>query len=423
VSIASRARGTPNVAVVGASADPHVRSLVGKLVRLEVTADDWSLREASLPEAEAFWASGRGVPVQLPPADLTVSGLPDLDELHFADARAVGVKAANVAELHHLLGEAAPDGFAVPFSHYDQFVRSHRVGARLCRGAFADCAEEGRAQSVCEQALTRCLAGNLAGLSIRDYALAVLHNPEVQQDPILREAVLDGVRFQIGHLPLDPTLASQLDQKALQLWGSARVRMRSSTNAEDLPDFSGAGLYRSVSAHALGPDRPSDEIRDVWASMWTFRAVEERAAWGIPHDHVQMAVLVHASYAEETANGVLVTADLYGKRPNAVTMNWQPGDALVTNPEGGAIPEQVVLWRDEQGQHLERSAFSSLSPSQPVLGDLELGEMYALALQVRDHFAVLYDRPADGFALDLEVKRTAEGRLIVKQARPYPHAE
>jgi pyruvate,water dikinase len=423
VAVASRARGTPNVAVVGASQDPAVSALVGKLVRLEVSPLGWSLREASLQEAEAFWASGRGLPVQLPPADLSVTGLPDLDTLRFADARAVGVKAANVAELHHLLPDAAPDGFAVPFSHYDRFVREHRVGQRLCRGAFADCAEEGRAQAVCEHALRRCLAGSLAGLSIRDYALAVLQNPEVKADVALREAVLDGVRFQMGHLPPDATFAAALDTKALQRWGQARVRLRSSTNAEDLPDFSGAGLYKSVSAHAVGPDLPSDEIREVWASVWTFRAVEERAAWGIPHDQVQMAVLVHASYAEETANGVLVTADLHGQRPDAVTMNLQPGDALVTNPEGGVVPEQLVVWRDEAGLHTERSAFSSLSPGQPVLDDAALGEMHALALAVRDRFAVLYDRPADGFALDLEVKRTASGTLIVKQARPFPMPE
>lgn len=416
VAIASRARGTPNLALPGASGDARLAPLLGQLVRLDVEDDGFSVRAADLDEAEAHWAAGLGVALDVPPADLERDDLPDLADLGFEDSASVGVKAANVAELHHLLGPAAPEGFAVPFSAYDRFMRDSIVRRRVCRDAFVDCAREERAQAVCEAALQRCYAGALGRLSLRDYALALLEEPAVAADPELREAALDGLRFLVGHAPPDPTFAEALDGAVAARFGDTRMRLRSSTNAEDLPDFSGAGLYRSVSAQGLGSRRPSAQIRKVWASVWTWRAVEERAAWGIDHAAIAMGVLVHPATVAESANGVVVTADLYGARPGAITVNVQPGDLPVTNPEGGATPEVVVVWEGS----FERRAASSLSPDAPVLDEAELADLYGLARKVQHHFAPLYGRPAEALALDLEVKRTSEGRWFVKQARPYP---
>ena len=420
VAIASRARGTPNVAVPGAFDDPAIAALEGQLVRFEVTDQGWSIAAAERAEAEAFWAEGRGVRLEVPAPDLSVRGLPALDDLGFADSASVGVKAANVAELHQLLGDRAPDGFAVPFAHYDAFVRGNVVRQRLCRDAYADCAAEGRPQAVCERALSRCTAGALAGLSIRDYALRVLEEPAVRDEAPLREAVLDGVRFQMGHAPVDAALAAAIDAEVAARWGSAPIRMRSSTNAEDLPDFSGAGLYRSVSAAAGTGRSPSGRIRKVWASVWTFRAVEERRAWGIAHDRVAMAVLVHPAYRGETANGVVVTADLFAARPDAVTANLAIDDRAVANPAPGDLPEQLVAWREGSGVAIDRRTVASGTQGAPVLDDREVAALYALAVEVRDHFAPLYGRPKRSLAMDLEVKRTASGDLIVKQARPFP---
>ena len=417
VSIAARARGTPNMALLHGSRDKRIAPFIGEIVRLEVTDEDFTIRAATLEEAQEHWDAGLGVALEVPTADLQREGLPRLADLGFQDSAAVGVKAANVAELHGLIAADAPEGFAVPFSHYERFMQ-HQLPRRLCRDAFVDCASEGRDHQACEGALERCYAGSLGKMSLRQYASALLAEPVVVADPVLREACLDGLRYAMGKLPVDPGFSDLLDSSISDRFGDRPVRLRSSTNAEDLPDFSGAGLYRSVSASGAGKDRASSRIRKVWASVWSWRAVEERAAWGIAHEDVYMAVLVHPAYRGETANGVLVTADLFQDRPNAVSFNLQPGDLPVTNPEGGATPEVVVVW--EGG--VDRKQFSSESPGQPVLSDPELQAMYAQALMIRDHFAALYGRDEQSMALDLEVKRTAEGQLIVKQARPFPMA-
>ena len=61
-------------------------------------------------------------------------------------------------------------------------------------------------------------------------------------------------------------------------------RYRSSTNNEDLPGFNGAGLYDSKS------QKPSEDeedlaksLKEVYASLWTFRAFIERDFHRVDH--------------------------------------------------------------------------------------------------------------------------------------------
>ncbi len=62
-----------------------------------------------------------------------------------------------------------------------------------------------------------------------------------------------------------------------------RMRFRSSTNAEDLGNFTGAGLYDSKSGDPSDERYPvEDALREVWASIWYFRAFEERTYQGYP---------------------------------------------------------------------------------------------------------------------------------------------
>ena len=58
------------------------------------------------------------------------------------------------------------------------------------------------------------------------------------------------------------------------------LRYRSSTNNEDLPGFNGAGLYDSKTQD---PDETEEDgidksLKQVFASLWTFRAFTERSS-------------------------------------------------------------------------------------------------------------------------------------------------
>ncbi len=71
----ARGRGTPNMALRGADEDLRLKPLFGKLVRLEVRASDFSIREADAAEADEYWqARAPKGPKLEPERELSVRG-------------------------------------------------------------------------------------------------------------------------------------------------------------------------------------------------------------------------------------------------------------------------------------------------------------------------------------------------------------
>jgi hypothetical protein len=419
VNVAARARGTPNMALLEASRDERIAPLVGRLVRFEVTDLGFSLAEASLEEAEAFWSGLFPEEVTTPGFDVERRGLLRFSEIGFDDALAVGVKAANLAELSQLLPENAPDGFAVPFFYYDQFMSAPVTLDGLCQEARDDCLDEGRPAAVCAEVADFCVLWERQESSLSEYVELLLQDGTFNSDTVYREAALDGVRYLIHHVPVDAEFASALDGMVREIFGTATVRLRSSTNAEDLPNFSGAGLYRSESAE-VGDRVPSSRIRKIWGSVFNFRAFEERTFWNIDQRAVRMGVAVHGSYPDEAANGVLITQNISDPAAAGFYVNVQLGEESVTNPSGGALPEIFVALLSGGGRDVVRQRYSSLSPAEPIMTDAEIEALFQAARTIQQHFAALYGADAYTLALDMEFKLHGPDRqLIIKQVRPY----
>lgn len=73
----------------------------------------------------------------------------------------------------------------------------------------------------------------------------------------------------------------------------ARLIVRSSANVEDLAGMSGAGLYDSIpNVRASDPERFGSAVAQVWASLYTRRAVLSRRIAGVPQKEAAMAVLI-----------------------------------------------------------------------------------------------------------------------------------
>ncbi|MFC1611364.1 PEP/pyruvate-binding domain-containing protein, partial [Myxococcota bacterium] len=356
----------------------------------------------------------------VPQADLTTTGLLDFESLTFDDSIRIGVKAANLAELRQLLGDTTPPGFAIPFHYYDQFMQTTQLTASLCLDAELDCVEEGRDAAVCQDAAALCAVSGDTQATLQAYAEEIIGNPDLQSDTLLREAVLDGLRYAIHHGTVDASFGEMLDARVSSLVGNSRARLRSSTNAEDLLHFSGAGLYRSVSSQVGTEIQPSSRVREVWASVWGWAAFEERSYWNIDHLATKMGVAVHRSFPEEEANGVLITQSIANPAISGFYVNVQVGEVSVTNPEGGVLPEVFTMIGGTGGAQVIRDRFSSLSPNQPILTDAEMRELHEAATRVQQRFSVLYGENPFTFGLELEFKIIPPDRhLIIKQARPY----
>jgi hypothetical protein len=425
VNVIARARQTPNLALLNAAEDPRVAPFVGRLVRFEVGPGRFSLAETTLDEARAWWTSRTDRPPFTPTADLVPRGVLPLETLGFDDAPRIGVKAANVAELGRLLNgdveHAAPGGFAVPFGEFQHFVETTPVPEGHCALAEEDCLEEGRTAGTCAAARGLCTPAETGAETIEAYARRLPTDPAFATDSATREAALDGLRWIMRHVDVDPDFAAALDAAVAARFGRAGVRLRSSTNAEDLDQFTGAGLYDSTTAYGSGSERASKEIRKIWASVWNWRAFQERAFWNVTHDAVKVGVLVHDAYPDEQVNGVLITQNLADPQIAGDYVNAQAGETSVTNPEDGAVPEIFTIVLGPTGRpQAVRQRFSSLSPDAALLSDDEIVALYRRARQVQRHFAPLYGADPATFALDLEWKlHGPERRLIIKQVRPY----
>ena len=389
VNVLSQQRRTPNMALRDARG--RLGGFVGRWVRLRVSAFDWSAEPVTAEEADAWWQTHGPPAVQIPPPDLSRTLLADVDSLGLADVRAYGGKAAHFGELRHIPGVLVRDGFAIPVYYYQQFMQENGFDAEID---------------------------------------ALLADPRFQDDGVYRNAALAALRARMRIAPVDPGFEQMLVAKLIAEFPGRRMRFRSSTNAEDLNGFSGAGLYDSESGELDDPLAPVlDAVRKVWSSLWRFRAFEERAYVRIDHHQAMMAILVIPTYVDETANGVAITANLFDPGPggeDAFYVNAQLGEASVVAPDPGVRSDQFLYFFFHNGQPATYFTRSSLVPAgTTVLTRRELFELGTQLDLVRRHFASLYPRP-DGYAqlpMDVEWKRVGSGRqtrIEIKQARPHP---
>lgn len=420
VNLLAHARGTPNLSLLNAAEDERVAPFLGELVRFEVTSTGFSITAATSEEAEEFWAS-RLPPLFTPEADLEFTGLPLFDDVGFDDSVRVGSKAANLGELRQLLGEEAPPGFAIPFSAYQQHLTSNLVTSAGCDDALVACTIAGRDEAACEWASRACQQAADDGSSLEDYLEALLVDDEFIQDSAQRDAGLAALRELIETSPVAATFGSELNARVAELVGDGKVKLRSSTNVEDLENFSGAGLYESYRARATGDERASWVVRKVWSSAWTFGAFEERAWWNVDQSKIAMGVAVNPAVSDEQANGVLITGGVAPCGAGQTYVNVQVGEESVTNPTGNTIPEAYCVVPGTGGEvQAAVLAYSSLSPSQSILSQEEVVKLEVRSQQVVEHFAPLYGTTPAATSLDMEFKFRGEDRkLLIKQVRPF----
>jgi pyruvate, water dikinase len=390
INVLSQQRRTPNMALRGA------RDLLaehqGSWVRLTVGAFEWSVEPVTQEEADAWWEAHRPEPVQIAPPDASVDGFPDVDGLTVADLPAVGGKAAQFGELRRIAEGTEEvvvrDGFAIPVRHYLDFAAQNGFDGEIA---------------------------------------AMLVDPEFRSDGTFRRERLAELEAAMRAAPLDPAFLAALETRIGDEFGGTRMRFRSSSTAEDLDRFAGAGLYASESGDLDDPERPiADAVREVWASLWRFRAFEERDHAGIDQAQVAMGILVHPTYVDETAQGVAITANLFDPGAggeDAFYINVQEGDvSVVQPPDSGIVADQLLYFYFHQRQPATYFTHSSLiADGETVLTRAQLFQLGRALTAIRDHFDPLYELPPGFGRLPLDVEFERVGDVVeVKQVRPHP---
>ena len=408
VNLLSRNRNTPNLALKDARTDARLSSLFEKLVRFEVTSLGFELREAQADEAQAFWESRRPAGPRIAPRlDTTVRGVQTLSAHDVRSLPSIGAKAAQLAQLARVTGRRIA------------FVNgsNQTVESATCTGLVPTPAN----------AFAIPLVHSIDHLEASGALAIFVDGAGALRDPLQRSVVLDQMRAAILAHPVDTTLLAQVHAQISQHFGTERVRLRSSSNTEDLPEFNGAGLYNSVSVAIGDPERDiQDGIRAVWASLWSRRAFDEREMGNIDQSKVAMAILVHQAFRSERANGVGISRNILDPgRADERYFNFQVGEAAVTNPAPGVTTEQVIHtpWAIASTgvPELTTLARSSLTTT-PVMSVAEVRHVSCVLTSIHEAFrtALDPDNETPWFAMDIELKLLGDDRqLMVKQARPY----
>ncbi|MCI0338245.1 MAG: PEP/pyruvate-binding domain-containing protein [Acidobacteria bacterium] len=389
VNLLTRGWNVPNAYIKGAA--ELFKPLEGKFVYFETREDAYTLRLAMKEEtAEYGRRMARRSDLLTPAADLRYRQLAELKDQRKHDAIRFGSKSANLGEVIYgvrrgvVRNVIVPPGFSIPFFYYCQFIEENEL---------------------------------------EDVIVEMLGNDRFNHDPVYRKQRLAALRAMIQSGILNPEFAERVVAKNHSMFSGQGVFVRSSTNSEDLPNFSGAGLYTTV------PNVKSDEalleaVKTVWASLWNYEAYEARESFGINHAAVYPAVLIQVGMNADTA-GVLITTNPFDKEDrNAVYLNAKRGlgmrvvegrrvpEQLVYNPRSRAVRvlsrsgDDTMLKFDENGGVRELKTETQLT----VLTDSIVRKLARAALQI--------ERVFGGIDQDIEWL-TIGDQVYIVQSRPY----
>ena len=388
LSILGQNRKIPVMALKDAWDDENINSLLGKQIELTVSIDGFTISEAdglSNPKKERKRLYLK--------KNLNEKELIKAKDFNRKTANYCGYKAENFGILYQLAEKmdfSVPEAaFGIPFYYYQQHAEKSEV-------------------------------------------IGLITQLENHSNP---KELLSTIREKIKSTPVDSTLILNIENQLEGMSSFNRFRFRSSTNAEDMKGFSGAGLYSSKTALTGSNIVEKDEgktienaLRKVWASLWKDSAYDERAYFNIQQEDVMMGILVHRSFPDEEVNGVAISKNLYRENNLGFVVNAQLGDSSVVQPNPAITCDQFICYPTQesgfytQNQTIEIITTSSLNDFNLVMTS---DEIYRLANVIQGIKKYFYYRDFTSatfneYALDFEFKLEKDSReLYLKQVRPF----
>ena len=241
--------------------------------------------------------------------DLKTRDFIPLSRLRATDSgRIVGPKAANLGELYHHYPEAVANGLAIPFGVFRSLLDQPAKNSRQTIFEWME------AEYAAIQAMP---SGSAKRAEIMESLRKQLENYILNADP--------GDDFR-------QRLAAAMDT-VFGPDGTYGVFVRSDTNVEDLPGFTGAGLNKTI-PNVVGFENVLAAIPRVWASPFSKRAFAWRQSHMDHPQHVYSSVLLLRSIPSEKS-GVMVTRDIDTGEPGWLSV-------AVNEGVGGAVDGQAA---------------------------------------------------------------------------------
>ncbi|MEU5210068.1 PEP/pyruvate-binding domain-containing protein [Streptomyces sp. NPDC020742] len=414
--------GIPNAIVRDLERLIEADGLDGAWVRYEVTDDDVSLVRLAQPPTPSApaWHQHR---IRLRTPLLADADPLPLRRLRRTDQDRYGTKAANLGELHHVLEHREADltGYYGRPRPPRPDLYSH-LAARL-----------GVPQPASAAQLRTAAADFVAATVTAPDGIALpfaLQHRFLISSPVLQQAIgklkmaleldavdaVDPLCLQLQHLIRQVPMPDEVTRPIIAALPDGpdtghRLVVRSSSNAEDLPGFSAAGVYDSIST-VHGAEELLDAVRQVWASLLSPRSVRLRHQAGISLDDAYMGVIIQR-YAPAELGGVLVTCNPTRRSDfRNVYLNCSPGSPE-TVVDGSTLPMQYLYNTVEGGGRTV--ALGSSREDLPATTRSGLAQLALTGRLLQSHFSdTNVDQP-----LDIEWLMTDQGGFRLVQIRPY----
>lgn len=325
------------------------------------------------------------------------------EQIRMSDVATVGGKNASLGELISQLASAGvrvPRGFATTAEAYQVFLRDNGL----------------------------------------DSAIEKLLAPLDPDDLPALSSCGSQIRNLILHAEFPVKLREALTRSYLELTaepgGTPTVAVRSSATAEDLPDASFAGQQETF-LNIVGEENVLQAAKQVFASLFTDRAISYRAHHGYRHSDVSLSVGIQQMIrSDQAASGVLFTIDTESgfDRVVFITSSYGLGEGVVqgaVNPDEFYVSKPALeagrpaILRRRLGSKRTKMIFGESARAgvsvqtvdvpetaqrQFSLSDAEVEALARYAVSIEQH----YQRP-----MDIEWgKDGANGELYILQARP-----
>jgi hypothetical protein len=377
--------GVPNAYIK--NANEILKQYDGWWVSFETTTDKYTIKRADIKQLDEYQKRLAAYKqVMTPRFNLAERRLLDLALQRARMADAYGSKSANLGEVarSRIAGVIVPNGFGIPIYFYDRFVKENKL---------------------------------------EDAVFEMMNDQKFVHDPAYRRERLTAMRELFMQGKVSDELRAAVLKKVHGEYAGKGLFVRSSSNVEDLPNFSGAGLYDTV-PNVKDDEKLIEAIKTVWASLWNFAAYEARERANIDHSKAYMGVLVQEGINADSA-GVMITTDPFDSDDHgAVYISAKRGLGIKV-VEGKKIAEQIIY---KPGAHfvrvLTRSDEDSLLTFDEQGGVKEIpisGERAVLTDEVVKKLAraaSLIKRVFGGREQDIEWVYM-HGQIYIVQSRPF----
>ena len=324
-----------------------------------------------------------------------------LAELGMQDIEVVGGKNASLGEMIGKLaslGIRVPGGFATSAAAYRDFLTRNALDQHISK---------------------------------------LLDNLDVDDLDALTTAGQD-IRDAILATPLPERLIADIDG-AWQEMSNGRdiaVAVRSSATAEDLPDASFAGQQETF-LNVRGLDNLIGAMHQVYASLFTDRAIAYRVHQGFDHNQVALSVGVQTMVRSDIGSaGVMFTLDTESGFRDVVfiTASYGLGETVV---QGSVNPDEFYVYKPalEQNKHpilrknlgskLLKMIYSKHSTLGKTVDTVDVDEAESQVFSLTDDAIIELSRMAVtiekhyGRPMDIEWGLDGtDGKLYILQARP-----